>query len=193
MTRSAEREEAYAAVDGERDYQNQAWGYGEEAYPLTVGEFVLLLEEYAARARREWVANREPVHNRADAGTLRIIRKVAALAVGCMEQHGAPHRKGFERDSNPVTRASLDTRALRVEVEGVRRAGKDIRQQVVWVKYGIEGARHELRMPYGDARELRRLLMDLRLPCGCCKRVDTDCTPKACSYFFHGEPAGEVR
>ncbi len=58
----------------------------------------------------------------------------------------------------------LDIRSLRIEVEGVRDADKDIRTREVWVKYGVEGARHELRMPYKDAVLLRSRLMAMSFP-----------------------------
>ncbi len=88
---------AYLAIDSERDYQDDRWPHGQladrpEANPLTIGEFLLLLEEYVARARAEWTAEKKPEEK-----TLKVIRKCAGIAVNCMEQHGAPHREGYER------------------------------------------------------------------------------------------------
>ena len=54
---------------------------------MSIGEFVLLLEEYTYRARLEWSLEKKPEHR-----TLHFIRKVAGIAVNCMEQHGAPKR-----------------------------------------------------------------------------------------------------
>jgi hypothetical protein len=77
------RDEVYAAIDGERDYQDTELGVGENSVP---GE-ILILESYIARARASWV---DDYNSRAPA--LRMIRKVAGIAVRCMENHGAPKR-----------------------------------------------------------------------------------------------------
>ena len=85
------REDVYAAIDTERDYQDAKWpqdGRPEAPNPLSVGEFLLLIEEYAAKARTEWANEKKPEER-----TLREIRKIAGIAVNCMEQHGAPHRE----------------------------------------------------------------------------------------------------
>ncbi len=84
----ADRAIVYQRIDTERDYQDEKW-----PGTLTVGEFVLLLEEYAAKARREWVADRFPVCCRPDMGVLHVVREVTALGVACMEAHGAPARE----------------------------------------------------------------------------------------------------
>lgn len=85
------RDEVYAAIDGERAYQDNLWTIEEDGQdvpnPLTIGEFVLLLEEYAAQARKLWAGEKKP-----EGKTLDVMRKCAAIAVHCMEQHGAPPR-----------------------------------------------------------------------------------------------------
>ncbi len=85
------RAEVYAAIDTEREYQDAVWGNAERgdlpANPLTIGEFILLVEEYAARARADW--SREPKPER---DALHGMRKIAGIAVNCLEQHGAPKR-----------------------------------------------------------------------------------------------------
>jgi hypothetical protein len=78
------RAEVYAAIDSERTYQDALWPQDD---PQTIGEFVLLLDEYVARARAEWTVEKKP-----EMRTVNIIRKVAGIAVNCMEQHGAPSR-----------------------------------------------------------------------------------------------------
>jgi hypothetical protein len=81
----------YNAIDSERDYQDLHWpqdGRPGCPNPLTIGEFVLLIEEYAARARIEWAAEKKP-----EMRTLHIVRKIGGIAVNCMEQHGAPMRE----------------------------------------------------------------------------------------------------
>ena len=87
----ATRDEVYTAIDSERDYQDRVWHRKENTDPtaLTIGEYILLLEEYTAHARREWTLEPKPEVN-----SLEFIRKVGGIAVNCMEQHGAPHREG---------------------------------------------------------------------------------------------------
>lgn len=92
------RKDVYAAIDTERAYQTRVWGGGNPNghyytegvidNPLTVGEFLLLIEEYASRARNAWASERKP-----EKQTLEIIRKIAGITVNCMEQHGAPKRE----------------------------------------------------------------------------------------------------
>ena len=97
LDRSFSRRATYLAIDNERDYQDRVWESEStpgQANELAIGEFVLLLEEYVLRARAEWVtaANQE-------ATTLHYIRKIAGIAVNCMEQHGAPERDTFRAEA----------------------------------------------------------------------------------------------
>lgn len=78
------RFDAYRAIDSERSYQEQRFGPGRD---LTIGEFILLAEEYICLAASLWVRETKP-----ETGALHIMRKVAGIAVACMEQHGAPLR-----------------------------------------------------------------------------------------------------
>jgi len=86
----ATREQVYIAIDSEREFQDFHWqnpdGSG-DPNPLTVGENLLLIEEYIERARSEWSKESRP-----EVRTLNMIRKIAGIAVRCMEEHGAPHR-----------------------------------------------------------------------------------------------------
>jgi hypothetical protein len=86
-----ERAEVYAAIDTERSYQDRKWPmpkhHGGMQNPMSIGEFVLLLEEYVTKARVEWALEKKP-----EGRSLHFIRKVAGIAVNCMEQHGAPKR-----------------------------------------------------------------------------------------------------
>lgn len=88
----ATRSEVYAAIDSERKYQDWLWPNTEyasagESNPLTIGEFILLLEEYTARARFLWSQENKPEEK-----ALHAIRKIVGIGVNCMEQHGAPKR-----------------------------------------------------------------------------------------------------
>jgi len=85
------RQEVYAAIDSEREYQDRIWRLQEDpsfANELTIGEFVLLVQAYVDKARITWVDEPKP-----ETETLHIMRKIAGIAVNCMEQHGAPHRE----------------------------------------------------------------------------------------------------
>jgi hypothetical protein len=84
-----QRSEVYAAIDGERDYQDAQKGNSkrhEGQPPMTPGEYILCMEKCLADARDTWY--------RPDGGwaCLDFVRKVVALGVGCMELHGAPRR-----------------------------------------------------------------------------------------------------
>jgi hypothetical protein len=81
------RNEVYAAIDSEREYQEQRWkGHFHETE-----SWCLFMEDYIVQARSQ--ASRtdfsDPDALRAYLDT---IRKVVALGVACMEAHGAPKR-----------------------------------------------------------------------------------------------------
>jgi hypothetical protein len=83
------RSEVYSAIDSERDYQDAQRGNAKrhEGQPaMTPGEYILCMEHALAEARSTWY--------RPDGGerSLESVRKVVALGVSAMEQHGAPRR-----------------------------------------------------------------------------------------------------
>lgn len=80
------RADVYAAIDTERDYQDRVWaGTGSSGHGvLSIGEEILLIEEYAARARS--ARSRETYPEQV---ALEMIRKIAGIAVHCTEDHGA--------------------------------------------------------------------------------------------------------
>ena len=90
------RADVYAALDSEREYQKrraeEASGPGSGEHRHSVEEFVIYIEDYVDELRhhlsRTWTAN-----GQADLASLDILRKVTALGVACMEQHGAPCRQ----------------------------------------------------------------------------------------------------
>ena len=88
---TAPRDEVYAAFDSEREYQDIRWGdtlsggrpgNGER----TVDEFALYISGYT-NDLVEHASHFGPSIDKLD-----IIRKIGALCVACMEQHGAPKR-----------------------------------------------------------------------------------------------------
>jgi hypothetical protein len=82
------REEVYAAIDSERAYQDGLWPVDPNNPRLLIGEFLVLLDVYLRKAQEEWVVESKPEVN-----SLNTVRKIAGIAVNCMEQHGAPHRE----------------------------------------------------------------------------------------------------
>ena len=81
------RKEVYAAINTERHYQDNAWPRGNSS-SFSTGEEILLIEEYARRAREAWAGEKKG----AEVETLNAIRKIAGIAVRCMEKHGAQQR-----------------------------------------------------------------------------------------------------
>lgn len=90
-TRLATRAEVYAAIDSERDYQDTRWN---ETTTTSRGlhsqtEWIAYIEDYLREAQHILARTakqdaREAVNH--------IMRKVAAMAACCMEEHGAPKR-----------------------------------------------------------------------------------------------------
>ena len=86
------REQVYKILDGERDYQDLKWGSTFSGNrpgngDRSIDEFVLYMEGYMRDAvqHASHYADTERV--------LETLRKVAALAIRCFEQHGCPERK----------------------------------------------------------------------------------------------------
>ena len=80
------REDVYVAIDGERDYQDQKWGTIEQRQKQ-VGSWLTLIRHALMEAEREWASSR------GDESALAEIRKVVALGVACLEQHGVSRRR----------------------------------------------------------------------------------------------------
>jgi hypothetical protein len=83
-----DRSVIYKIIDGERDYQRSLLGPGgvRSCETQEVGSYLLLLQDYVDKAQVAWVAHH------GDVAALDVIRKVAGIAVRCMEEHGAPPR-----------------------------------------------------------------------------------------------------
>jgi hypothetical protein len=86
--RGMKRAEVYGLIDGERDYQNQRWGSEHDAHE-SIGGFLVYMDEYLRRAK----SAATDATTAADPDTMAGIRKIAALAVACMERFGAPARR----------------------------------------------------------------------------------------------------
>jgi len=80
----------YEAIDGERDYQDERWG-GTGTHGIhSITEFLTYIQDYTSEALH--IECREEDET-ANVKAIDIVRKIAALGVACMEQHGAPARK----------------------------------------------------------------------------------------------------
>jgi GTP cyclohydrolase III len=86
--RLEKREEVYRVIDAERDYQNSLGPdrTDTEDGSHEVGEYITMLHHYLNEATSSWTKNagsQAALHN---------MRKIAAIAVRCMEEHGALER-----------------------------------------------------------------------------------------------------
>lgn len=83
------RKEVYAALDSERDYQEMRKVRDNGTHGHSIEEFLLYMQVYLNDtfnvAAKTWGPEAGPK-------TLEQLRKVTALGVACMEQHGAPRR-----------------------------------------------------------------------------------------------------
>jgi hypothetical protein len=85
------RADVYEAIDEERAYQKRMWDDAQHAAgddrPLSIGEEILLAQEYLDRARHAWSIAKRP-----ELKALDRIRKAAAILVHAMEYHGIVYR-----------------------------------------------------------------------------------------------------
>ncbi len=86
------RTTVFDALNSERNYQDTKHGNGSAGSSLnrTVDEFALYIEEYAAQLRHLATTSVDMWEK------LNAVRKVGALAVACMEAHGAPYREEYK-------------------------------------------------------------------------------------------------
>jgi hypothetical protein len=79
----ASREEAYKAVDSEREYQQTLTRHDVKfQQPM---EHLAIIKRIVRDMEDHW-------YDKAGQPPMDFMRKIAAVAVRCMEQHGAPHR-----------------------------------------------------------------------------------------------------
>lgn len=91
---SATREEVYAALDSELDYQLamsiRAHGDPAEEGRKKLEQFAYYMEDYQRELKTQLSRTWGPTAYSAALGTM---RKITALGVAAMVIHGAPHRK----------------------------------------------------------------------------------------------------
>lgn len=80
------RKEVYAVIDGERSYQDALGPDRTDGTETTVGEYITMLQHYQIKLVEAWTLNP------GDASALDVMRKIAGIAVHCMEDHGAISR-----------------------------------------------------------------------------------------------------
>ena len=91
--RTPEREAAYVAIDTERAYHQSRWATGDlgatvaDADTRSIDEWSLYLQRYTMELVLKAANN--PSERTEKLATM---RKIAAMCVACMEQHGAPQR-----------------------------------------------------------------------------------------------------
>lgn len=88
------RADVYAAIDSERAYQDSLWN--PETTPTEgvhhVASWLTYMRSYLDEAVNQVSRAADPGASEA---ALETIRKITGMGVACMEQHGAPRRKGF--------------------------------------------------------------------------------------------------
>jgi hypothetical protein len=82
-SKAVDRKEVIHLLLRERSYQELVW-----PHKHSVGEELLLMEEYIQSARKAWVTER------GDECALDILRKVTAMGIRCMENNGIVRREG---------------------------------------------------------------------------------------------------
>lgn len=87
--RSTARQLAYIAIDSERFYQDAQQGNARGPVEHSVGDWLTIMGTYLRKAQDAFSGHPEGV-----AASLHVIRKVVAVGVRTLEQHGAPVREG---------------------------------------------------------------------------------------------------
>lgn len=83
------RQEVYQVIDSERDYQEYLIKKNNWDEDKSVGAFLTILRGYLRKAEDAWLSESDKEEDRP---SLAQIRKIAAVAVATIEQHGAPKR-----------------------------------------------------------------------------------------------------
>lgn len=90
-----DRKTVYKIIDTEREYQENLGADRTDFEERTVGDYVTMLQHYQANLVEAWTMN--PGYEEA----LEVMRKIAGIAVHCMEDWGAVPRKGYDLPKDP--------------------------------------------------------------------------------------------
>jgi hypothetical protein len=77
------RTDVYRVINGERDYQDSKWSPEFDDSKWSIGDWLIFIQRYVNEAESKL----------GYPAALDSIRKIAGLAVACMEYNGAPERK----------------------------------------------------------------------------------------------------
>lgn len=108
------RDQVFRAIDNERIYQDLKWGTIQE-HPHEVGAWLTVMRKLLNDADYAWCGQR------GDVGALDEIRKVAAVAVACMEQHGVVLRQPAAHGPEPIK--PYEPYEPEINLEGYREGG----------------------------------------------------------------------
>lgn len=86
-------EQTLDAVKQERQYQDLKWGSTPSEGRHTVGEYLGFFRHYLGEAERQMATQSEP---HATEEALHTVRKLAGLAVACMQDNGVRRRSAEE-------------------------------------------------------------------------------------------------
>lgn len=84
---SIPRLEVYDAINSERTHQDNKWGGHKHDAAHSLGDWLVYIDYHLTQAKA--ALSTDTNGQRA----LASIRKISALGVACMEQHGAPKRR----------------------------------------------------------------------------------------------------
>lgn len=86
-------ETVIAALRGEREYQDERWNENTTTSGgiHEVGAWLTFIRSYLRQAEEQISRGADP---QASDAALHTIRKITAMGIACMEQHGAPERAG---------------------------------------------------------------------------------------------------
>lgn len=124
------RDNVYKEIDRERAYQATLDHTRTDGCAKTVGDYINLLGYYADRARAEWTEH---------AGTFtarEMIRKLAACAVACLENHECPPRislitgKPFQLQPGDQASRQSDERAILEWLQAKGGLGLDVHERI---------------------------------------------------------------
>lgn len=80
------RYDAYIAINTERYYQDLLGADRTDGVPRSVGDYVTMMQYYQTKLVEAWTVNP------GDTQALEVMRKIAGIAVHCMEDHGSIRR-----------------------------------------------------------------------------------------------------
>ena len=92
FNKKSTREDVYASIDKERDYQEKLgeiknWEEVERVPAKSVGDFLTLIRSYSIKADLAYS------DNVGDYAARDVVRKIAAICVQCLEENGVVDRK----------------------------------------------------------------------------------------------------